>query len=321
MSNFSQQPPPFGLLSFPNSQPNAGYPPPQGPWNPSESLQQQQPPYGYPPSQLGGFPINYNPGQKNEVPINDMNLRDQSLYNRYYQNMPVNHFQKPQNNCLQNVSSASPGIFQRQDRPQPSPGPSPYYQYGMPTDNNKYLNWNSRQPFNPPPPPPQFNPGMQHMQYDNQNQQFMSYMDPSNSNCNVYVRGLPPDMTDKRFLELCSSYGNVLSSKCIINNSTNTCKGFGFALYTDVSQALAAIEGLNKLPYQASLAKSTRPFCYNKPLNEIPDQMNYHSHVQPMFETLHNENQYSEPSANVYLCNLPLNMNEAVSPLYFYSLN
>lgn len=220
-----------------------------------------------------------------------------------------------QNNRIQPVYGVNHDGLQHHPTLQlPEAPPMPYYQYGRPQDN-RYVGWTApRQQVYPTIPPQQIGPSAQQIHYEAQNQQYMPYPDAP-QNCNVYIKGLPPEMTDKKLYEICSLYGKVVSSKCIINNSTNICKGFGFALYADPAQTLSAIEGLNKLPYHASLARSTRPFCFYKPGTDPNDL--YHNQNVPTFDPPQNGNQYSEAaSTNVYICNLPPNMDEAVSSFF-----
>lgn len=72
---------------------------------------------------------------------------------------------------------------------------------------------------------------------------------------NIFIRGLPAYMTDDCLYRLAKCYGEIQSSKCIIDSKTQRCKGFGFVMFTHEEQALACIEGLKKLGLWTSLAK------------------------------------------------------------------
>ncbi|KAG1329181.1 hypothetical protein G6F62_007790 [Rhizopus arrhizus] len=104
---------------------------------------------------------------------------------------------------------------------------------------------------------------------------------------NIYVRGLPSSITDESFLEMCQEYGTVSSSKAIIDQKTGECKGYGFAMFEDEKNCEEAIEGLNKAGYQASYAKVGQE-SFSSRLRHLQD----------------------ETSTNIYISNLPLDVNE-----------
>ncbi|KAJ3034073.1 hypothetical protein HDV00_005471 [Rhizophlyctis rosea] len=80
----------------------------------------------------------------------------------------------------------------------------------------------------------------------------------ANSNTNVYIRGLKPDVSDEKLYEMCEGYGTIVSSKSILDLRTQECKGYGFVMYETDAQARAAIEGLSKMGFQVSFAKVGR---------------------------------------------------------------
>jgi len=84
-----------------------------------------------------------------------------------------------------------------------------------------------------------------------------------------------------------------VSSKAIIDNKTNKCKGYGFVKYETEEQAKLAMSELNKLDYQVSFAKES----FSTRLKNLQDMV----------------------STNVYMSNLPLDMDEQVN-FYFYYL-
>ncbi|KAI9485543.1 MAG: hypothetical protein EXX96DRAFT_545503 [Benjaminiella poitrasii] len=104
---------------------------------------------------------------------------------------------------------------------------------------------------------------------------------------NVYVRGLSSKETDESFYELCKIYGPIQSSKAMIDQKTSKCKGYGFAMFENPEHGQLAIQGLNALGYQASLARIGQE-SFSSRLKSLQD----------------------ETSTNIYISNLPLNMSE-----------
>ncbi|KAI9319199.1 hypothetical protein BX666DRAFT_1923992 [Dichotomocladium elegans] len=104
---------------------------------------------------------------------------------------------------------------------------------------------------------------------------------------NVYVRGLPVTTTDESFMELCSVYGTITSSKAIIDQKTGECKGYGFVMYASEEECMRSIEGLNKTGLQASFARVGQE-SFSSRLRSLQD----------------------ETSTNIYISNLPLSMTE-----------
>ncbi|KAI8086148.1 uncharacterized protein BX664DRAFT_335030 [Halteromyces radiatus] len=104
---------------------------------------------------------------------------------------------------------------------------------------------------------------------------------------NMYVRGLASSMTDETFLDLCRTYGTIISSKAILDQKTGDCKGYGFAMYENEDDCLKAIEMLNSNGLQASLARVGQE-SFSSRLRNLQD----------------------ETSTNIYISNLPLDMTE-----------
>ncbi|GIY74743.1 RNA-binding motif, single-stranded-interacting protein 2 [Caerostris extrusa] len=46
------------------------------------------------------------------------------------------------------------------------------------------------------------------------------------SKTNLYIRGLTHNTTDKDLYNLCAPYGNIISTKAILDKQTNKCKGW-----------------------------------------------------------------------------------------------
>lgn len=107
-----------------------------------------------------------------------------------------------------------------------------------------------------------------------------------NNTTNVYIRGLPPDTTDASLVQICERFGEIATSKAIVDAQTNTCKGFGFACFVKEGDATLCIAGLIHYGYQVSFAKES----FSTRLKNLQDPQ----------------------STNLYLSNLPLSMHEKV---------
>ncbi|KAI8322741.1 hypothetical protein GQ54DRAFT_297230 [Martensiomyces pterosporus] len=101
---------------------------------------------------------------------------------------------------------------------------------------------------------------------------------------NVYIRNLPEDCTDESLYRLSTPYGEIESSKSIINEATGKCKGYGFVRYKTEEQAQRAIEAFNAQGLQSTLAKDS---------------------LKDRLKRLQDKN-----SANVYISNLSLDIDE-----------
>ncbi|CBK55602.1 RRM domain-containing protein [Caenorhabditis elegans] len=75
------------------------------------------------------------------------------------------------------------------------------------------------------------------------------------SSTNLYIRGLMPNTNDDLLREMCSKYGNIASTKAIMDKATNNCKGYGFVDFESPQAAAAAVDGLNTEGVQAQMAK------------------------------------------------------------------
>ncbi|CAI2348713.1 unnamed protein product [Caenorhabditis sp. 36 PRJEB53466] len=75
------------------------------------------------------------------------------------------------------------------------------------------------------------------------------------SSTNLYIRGLAPNTNDDTLRDMCSKYGNIASTKAIMDKATNNCKGYGFVDFESPQAAAAAVDGLNTEGVQAQMAK------------------------------------------------------------------
>ncbi|KAI8064402.1 hypothetical protein BC940DRAFT_327166 [Gongronella butleri] len=104
---------------------------------------------------------------------------------------------------------------------------------------------------------------------------------------NVYIRGLAPDTTDDSLLAMCAEFGTVVSSKAIVDQKAGTCKGYGFAMYTDQAACQRAIDALVDKGLHASLARVGQE-SFSAKLRHLQD----------------------ETSTNIYISNIPVDMTE-----------
>ncbi|KAI8942414.1 hypothetical protein NX059_000488 [Plenodomus lindquistii] len=108
---------------------------------------------------------------------------------------------------------------------------------------------------------------------------------------NVYIRGLLPETTDEMLHAWGKRFGDIQSSKSIIDNKTFLCKGFGFIKYHNFEDAEDCIRGFHYLGYEVSFARES---FYSK-LKKFSDESN----------------------TNLYVSNIPKNMNEHELALIF----
>ncbi|XP_067932394.1 RNA-binding motif, single-stranded-interacting protein 2-like isoform X2 [Watersipora subatra] len=75
------------------------------------------------------------------------------------------------------------------------------------------------------------------------------------SKTNLYIRGLLPSTTDRDLHSLCQGYGNIRSTKAIVDQLTNKCKGYGFVDFEKPADAERAVANLQQTGMQAQMAK------------------------------------------------------------------
>ncbi|XP_050529679.1 protein alan shepard isoform X6 [Daktulosphaira vitifoliae] len=89
------------------------------------------------------------------------------------------------------------------------------------------------------------------------------------SKTNLYIRGLSQNTTDKDLVAMCSQYGNIISTKAILDKNTNKC--YGFVDFESGTCADAAVKGLQAKGVQAQMAKQeqdpTNLYIANLPPN------------------------------------------------------
>ncbi|XP_037035435.1 protein alan shepard isoform X7 [Bradysia coprophila] len=73
------------------------------------------------------------------------------------------------------------------------------------------------------------------------------------SKTNLYIRGLQQCTTDKDLVIMCQQYGTIISTKAILDKTTNKC--YGFVDFESAACAEGAVKGLQSKGIQAQMAK------------------------------------------------------------------
>ncbi len=78
---------------------------------------------------------------------------------------------------------------------------------------------------------------------------------------NLFVAKLSPTTTAKDLETLFEAFGEILSTKVIIDRFTGNSKGYGFVEMKNDDEALAAIEALNETDFKSStiVVKESQP--------------------------------------------------------------
>lgn len=90
------------------------------------------------------------------------------------------------------------------------------------------------------------------------------------SKTNLYIRGLNPNTTDKNLVDLCQPYGKIISTKAIIDQTTNKCKGYGFVDFETCQAAEVAVQALQAQGIQAQMAKQQEQDPTNLYIANLP---------------------------------------------------
>ncbi|XP_022235022.1 protein alan shepard-like [Limulus polyphemus] len=93
------------------------------------------------------------------------------------------------------------------------------------------------------------------------------------SQTNLFIRGLLHSTTDKDLLNLCSPYGNVISTKAILDKMTNSCKGYGFVDFESPVAAENAVKKLQAKGIQAQMARQQEQDPTNLYITNLPKSM------------------------------------------------
>ncbi|XP_078259949.1 RNA-binding motif, single-stranded-interacting protein 1-like isoform X2 [Rhinoraja longicauda] len=93
------------------------------------------------------------------------------------------------------------------------------------------------------------------------------------SKTNLYIRGLPPGTTDQDLVKLCQPYGKIVSTKAILDKTTNKCKGYGFVDFDSPTAAQKAVAALKGNGIQAQMAKQQEQDPTNLYISNLPPSM------------------------------------------------
>ncbi|KAA8588190.1 hypothetical protein FQN60_001384 [Etheostoma spectabile] len=93
------------------------------------------------------------------------------------------------------------------------------------------------------------------------------------SKTNLYIRGLSPLTTDHDLVKLCQPYGKIVSTKAILDKTTNKCKGYGFVDFDSPAAAQKAVAALKTTGVQAQMAKQQEQDPTNLYISNLPMSM------------------------------------------------
>ncbi|MGH0181177.1 UNVERIFIED_CONTAM: hypothetical protein FKN15_020553 [Acipenser sinensis] len=93
------------------------------------------------------------------------------------------------------------------------------------------------------------------------------------SKTNLYIRGLHPGTTDQDLVKLCQPYGKIVSTKAILDKTTNKCKGYGFVDFDSPAAAQKAVTALKSSGVQAQMAKQQEQDPTNLYISNLPVSM------------------------------------------------
>lgn len=93
------------------------------------------------------------------------------------------------------------------------------------------------------------------------------------SKTNLYIRGLLPNTTDQDLVKLCQPYGKIVSTKAILDKTTNKCKGYGFVDFDSPAAAQKSVSALKATGVQAQMAKQQEQDPTNLYISNLPLSM------------------------------------------------
>ncbi|TRY54307.1 hypothetical protein DNTS_021286 [Danionella cerebrum] len=109
------------------------------------------------------------------------------------------------------------------------------------------------------------------------------------SKTNLYIRGLHPGTTDQDLVKLCQPYGKIVSTKAILDKTTNKCKGYGFVDFDSSSSAQKAVTALKAGGVQAQMAKQQEQDPTNLYISNLPlsmDEQELESMLKPFSQVI-----------------------------------
>ncbi|XP_062397217.1 RNA-binding motif, single-stranded-interacting protein 2b isoform X1 [Sardina pilchardus] len=109
------------------------------------------------------------------------------------------------------------------------------------------------------------------------------------SKTNLYIRGLHPGTTDQDLVKLCQPYGKIVSTKAILDKTTNKCKGYGFVDFDSPAAAQKAVTALKASGVQAQMAKQQEQDPTNLYISNLPmsmDEQELESMLKPFSQVI-----------------------------------
>lgn len=93
------------------------------------------------------------------------------------------------------------------------------------------------------------------------------------SKTNLYIRGLDPDTSDSDLYAMCNRFGTIVSTKAILDKSTNKCKGYGFVDFESPASAGMAVTELSSQGILVHMAKQQEADPTNLYIANLPQTM------------------------------------------------
>ncbi|GAB5370010.1 hypothetical protein AAMO2058_001455600 [Amorphochlora amoebiformis] len=109
-----------------------------------------------------------------------------------------------------------------------------------------------------PVPPTIYPPNQQMRTLQISNNKAMGSSQTQLSTTNIYISGLPKDITDSSLEDLFGRYGKVISTKVIMNRHTGTPLGTALVRMESNEEAAASIEHLNGFSLEGGQMLSCR---------------------------------------------------------------
>uniref|UniRef100_A0A673N0X2 RNA-binding motif, single-stranded-interacting protein 2-like n=1 Tax=Sinocyclocheilus rhinocerous TaxID=307959 RepID=A0A673N0X2_9TELE len=109
------------------------------------------------------------------------------------------------------------------------------------------------------------------------------------SKTNLYIRGLHPETTEQDLVKLCQPYGKIVSTKAILDKTTNKCKGYGFVDFDSPASAQKAVTALKASGVQAQMAKQQEQDPTNLYISNLPlslDEQELESMLKPFSQVI-----------------------------------
>lgn len=112
-----------------------------------------------------------------------------------------------------------------------------------------------------------------HHHHSNNNNNHQHRNNEQLSKTNLYIRGLNADTSDNDLFTLCNRFGTIVSTKAILDKSTNKCKGYGFVDFETPAAAELAVAELQKQNVLVHMAKQQEPDPTNLYIANLPLSM------------------------------------------------